>query len=143
VFFFGRFLRHGGFFPETALEALPERSRPNGSRREVHERLEAQGPIGRLPGYVHHYSYDTVGQYLRRMERYSAEAAARCLPQDAAPAPFTAWSHGAWAFASRYIFRLGFLDGWAGYLAARLEALYTFTKYARLMELQQSGRGPS
>jgi hypothetical protein len=112
-------------------------------RREVHERLEAQGAVGRLPGYVHHYSYDTVGQYLRRMERYSAEAARQMFAAGRRAGAFTAWSHGAWAFASRYIFRLGLLDGWAGYLAARLEALYTFTKYARLMEMQQSGSDPS
>jgi glycosyltransferase involved in cell wall biosynthesis len=142
VFFFGRFLRHGGFFPERHLR-LFRAGQAQWSRREVHERLEAKGPIGRLPGYVHHYSYDTVGQYLRRMERYSDEAARQMFAAGRRASAFTAWSHGAWAFASRYVLGLGFLDGWAGYLAARLEALYTFTKYARLMELQKSGRGPS
>ncbi len=139
VFFFGRFLRFGGFFPERHLRLFRAGS-AQWVRREVHERLEAQGPVGRLPGYVHHYSYDTVGQYLRRLERYSAEAARQMQAAGRRTSPLAAWGHGAWSFFSRYVLRLGFLDGWAGYLAARLEALYTFTKYARLMELNQ-GKG--
>lgn len=139
VFFFGRFLKHGGFFPERHLR-LFRAGAAQWARREVHERLEAKGPVGRLPGYVRHYSYDTIGQYLRRMERYSAEAARQMFAAGRRASAFTAWSHGAWAFASRYVLRLGLLDGWAGYLAARLEALYTFTKYARLKELNQGRR---
>jgi glycosyltransferase involved in cell wall biosynthesis len=139
IFFFGRFLRHGGFFPERHLR-LYRAGQARWARREVHERLEAQGPVGRLPGYVHHYSYDTVGEYLRRMERYSAEAARQMHLAGRRAGAFTAWSHGAWAFGSRYFLRMGFLDGWAGYLAARLEGLYTFIKYTRLKELNQGGR---
>jgi glycosyltransferase involved in cell wall biosynthesis len=139
VFFFGKFLRHGGFFPERALR-LARAGTAQWKQRQVHERMEATGPVGRLPGYAHHYSYDTVGQYLRRMERYSAEAARQMQAEGRRATPFTSWSHGAWAFVSRYFIRLGLLDGWAGYLAARLEGLYTFSKYVRLMELNRSGR---
>jgi glycosyltransferase involved in cell wall biosynthesis len=140
VFFFGSFLRYGGFFPERALR-LARADKAQWEQRQVHERMVANGPIGRLPGYAHHHSYDTVGQYLRRMERYSAEAARQMHAEVRRATPFIAWSHGVWAFVSRYFLRLGFLDGWAGYLAARLEGLYTFTKYVRLMELNRSGRG--
>ncbi|KMY68716.1 hypothetical protein AAU61_03630 [Desulfocarbo indianensis] len=142
VFFFGRFLRHGGFFPERHLR-LFRAGAARWERREVHERLSAEGPLGRLPGYVHHHSYATVGQYLRRMERYSAEAARQMAAAGRRAGPLTAVGHGAWAFLGRYVLRLGFLDGWAGYLAARLEALYTFTKYARLMELNRAPRDVS
>ena len=137
VFFFGRFLRHGGFFPEYHRR-LMRRGRARWVGRQVHERLETQGTVGRLQGgYVEHYSYDTVGQYLKRLDRYSTEAAQEMLAQGRRTSPWAAWSHGTWAFARRYLLQAGFLDGWAGYLAARLEALYTFTKYAKLKELQQ------
>jgi glycosyltransferase involved in cell wall biosynthesis len=135
VFFFGHFLRHGGFFPEYHLR-LCRRGRGRWREREVHERLEVDGPVGRLPGYVHHHSYRDLGEYLRRMDRYSLEAARQLLAQGRRANPWTAWAHGAWTFLHRYFLRLGLLDGWPGYLAARLEALYTFTKYARLLELQ-------
>jgi glycosyltransferase involved in cell wall biosynthesis len=139
VFFFGRFLKHGGYFGERHLR-LYRRGSARWDRREVHERLVCDGPAGRLDGYVEHHSYTTVGDYLARMDRYSAEAARQMRAAGKTATGLTAWSHAAWAFANRYCLRLGFLDGFEGYLAARLEALYTLTKYARLRELA-NGRG--
>ncbi len=136
VFFFGRFLRHGGFYPERHLR-LHRRGLAAWERREVHERLAASGPVGRLPGHLEHYSYATVGEYLRRMDRYSAQAARQMHESGRRVSALGAFSHAAWAFFNRYILRVGFLDGYAGYLAARLESLYTLTKYTRLRELAQ------
>ncbi len=137
VFFFGRFLRHGGFFPEYHRR-LMRRGRARWLGRQVHERLETQGPVGRLQGgYIEHYSYDSVAQYLQRLDRYSTEAARQMMAQGRHTNPWAAWAHGTWAFGRRYLLQAGFLDGWAGYLAARLEGLYTLSKYAKLKEMQQ------
>ncbi len=143
IFFFGRHLRHGGFFGERHLR-LYRRGAARWDRREVHERLAAEGPVGLLPGFVEHHSYATVGQYLARMDRYSAEAAWQMHAAGKTATGLAAWSHAAWAFVNRYGLRLGFLDGFEGYLAARLEALYTLTKYARLRELARGVKdGPA
>lgn len=134
VFFFGRFLRWGGYFGERHLRLYrPEAAR--WERREVHERLTAEGPVGGLPGYVHHHSYRDVGEYLRRADTYSAEAARQMRAAGKIAGAWTVAGHAAWAFLHRYVLRMGFLDGYAGYLAARLESLYTLLKYARLREL--------
>jgi glycosyltransferase involved in cell wall biosynthesis len=141
VHYFGRRLRHGGFGRERHLR-LHRRGRGRWAARGVHERLVVEGPVGRLPGRVRHYSYDSVGDYLRRLERYSGEAARQMHASGRRAGPWSAWAHGAWAFAGRYLVRGGLLDGWPGYLAARLEGLYTFSKYARLLELQSKGESP-
>ncbi len=134
VFFFGRFLRHGGFFPEHHLR-MYKRGSATWPQREVHERLEVSGPVGRLAGYVEHHSYNSIADYLIRMERYSAQAAEEMHARGKQISGPGAWGHAAWAFISRYFLRLGLLDGYEGYLAARLESLYTLTKYSRLREL--------
>jgi hypothetical protein len=41
------------------------------------------------------------------------------------------------AFVKTYIFRLGFLDGFYGYVIARQSAYQTFLKYAKLRMLQK------
>jgi glycosyltransferase involved in cell wall biosynthesis len=138
VFFFGRHLAHGGYGGERHLR-LYRRGRARWEAREVHERLVCAEPVGLLPGQVEHYSYRDVGEYLRRLERYSAQAARQMHAAGRRASGLTAWGHAAWAFVSRYGLRLGFLDGFEGYLAARLESLYTLTKYARLRELGQGG----
>ncbi|MBK8141683.1 MAG: hypothetical protein IPK57_12165 [Chitinophagaceae bacterium] len=43
-----------------------------------------------------------------------------------------------WFYIFNYsILKLGFLDGHAGYICARMTAYYTFLKYARLKELNK------
>ena len=39
------------------------------------------------------------------------------------------------SFVKTYILKLGFLDGYKGWLIAKTTAYYTFIKYARLKEL--------
>jgi glycosyltransferase involved in cell wall biosynthesis len=137
VFFFGRFLRHGGFFPERHLR-LVRKGRGLWSEREVHEKLLIEGPTALLRGgFVEHHSYAAIGEYLRKMERYSAQAARQMYLGGRRTTPLKAAAHGGFAFVQRYFLRFGFLDGFAGYLAARLEGVYTLSKYTRLWELQQ------
>jgi hypothetical protein len=40
-------------------------------------------------------------------------------------------------FINYYILKLGFLDGHAGYVCARMTSYYTFLKYARLREFNR------
>ena len=134
VYFFGRWLRHGGFYPEYVTR-LYQKGSASWPAREVHESLEVPGPVGRLPGHVEHHSYENVGQYLRRADDYSLKAAREMHRQGKSAGPWAPFAHGAWNFVYRYVLRAGFLDGYQGYLAARLESLYTCMKYARLREL--------
>jgi glycosyltransferase involved in cell wall biosynthesis len=141
VFFFGRFLRHGGFFPERILR-LARRGQALWSEREVHETLRAEGLIKIFgPGYIHHHSYRSVGDYLKRLDVYSSLAAKEMLAQGRKGSPGQAFAHAFFNFISRYFLRLGFMDGFAGYLAARLESTYTLSKYAKLWEMGRKGRG--
>jgi hypothetical protein len=41
-----------------------------------------------------------------------------------------------YTFLLNYIFKLGFLDGWHGFVAAKLSAHYSFLKYAYLKEMK-------
>jgi (heptosyl)LPS beta-1,4-glucosyltransferase len=42
-------------------------------------------------------------------------------------------------FLQQYIFRLGFLDGWRGFLMAIVLAQYAFNKYASLLSMNKHG----
>ena len=46
------------------------------------------------------------------------------------------------AFLKLYIGKRYFLNGWAGYLAARTHAFYTFLKYAKVLEAQREKDQP-
>lgn len=140
VHFFGHFMRFGGYYPERHLR-LYRAGMGRWEEREVHERLKVDGPVGRLkPGTVRHYSYRDVGEYLLRTEVYAEQAARHMFLSGRRSGPLRAWGHAFWTFFSRYVLRLGLFDGWAGYLAARMEATYTLAKYARLIDMGGADR---
>ncbi|MCB2227286.1 MAG: glycosyltransferase family 2 protein [Desulfarculaceae bacterium] len=137
VWFFGSWLRWGGFYPEWNLR-LYRRGSARWARQEVHERLEVQGPVGRLHECLYdHYSYDSVDEYRQRAARYAEAGARNMLAAGRSEGKLAGALHAVGNFASRYVIRLGFLDGAAGWRAAREEAGYTWRKYARLAELRR------
>jgi glycosyltransferase involved in cell wall biosynthesis len=103
----------------------------------IHERLEVTGgSSGSLSGELLHYSYADLSDYFRRFNLYTSRIAenharaGRRLPLLPLHA-LRPWLE----FLYRYIIRLGFLDGYAGYTYALVSSLYTYIKYAKLREI--------
>jgi len=121
--FFGKWVRYGGFYPDWVLR-LFNRRKCRFTFRPVHERVECPtGKIGRLKGEIHHYAYRTIGEFIAKQNRYS-EIGAKFRPVKAIFAPI-------WTFLKIYLIRLGFLEGWTGFLLALLYSQYTFWKYVK------------
>jgi glycosyltransferase involved in cell wall biosynthesis len=138
-FFLGAWIRHGGWYPDRSVR-LFRCGRGRFLPRPVHEVVEVSGRTASLQHPLDHFTYASISDFLRRMERYAALAAGelfvtgqRCGVVDLTLRP-------AWTFLRMYLLRLGFLDGWRGLLLAGLYACYTFAKYAQLWERQ---RGPA
>jgi hypothetical protein len=53
------------------------------------------------------------------------------------------WFRPWWRFVRGYFLRLGFLDGWRGYVIARMIAFETFLRYAKVREAQLPPAGNS
>lgn len=135
----GRWIRHGGWGRERRLR-LYDRRRARWAGA-VHEWLEVQGAQGAdLAGLLEHRPFRSLQDHWQRLGRYAELAAQemhaagrRCGWSDLRLRPLV-------RFLKMYVLRLGFLDGWAGYVLARLEAAYVLAKYARLRELALQGR---
>ena len=137
----GRLLAHGGYSPEY----LPRLMRRGGGEwvREIHERLELRGRVARLEGFLEHHSYESIGDYLGRMDSYSRLAAEHMAQKGKSGGPLSAPLHAAWCFFARYFLKMGCLDGFEGFTMASLESFYTFAKYARLREAEKRRAGAS
>jgi hypothetical protein len=46
--------------------------------------------------------------------------------------------HGIWSFVKHYVFKLGFLDGWAGFVIALGNFEGTFYRYVKALEMQKA-----
>ncbi|HYC39844.1 MAG TPA: glycosyltransferase family 2 protein [Chitinophagaceae bacterium] len=103
----------------------------------VHEKLEyAPGTkIRRMPGFILHRSIRDLSDYSGKMVRYALLGAEKYYAQGRRAGWLRVCVSPCFAFFVNYFLKLGFLDGYAGYLTAKMTAWYTFLKYARLREL--------
>jgi hypothetical protein len=113
---------------------LFRRGRGRFVERAVHESVEVAGEVRRLRGPLIHRSYDNVGQFLERANRYASLAADDLVRGGArvGPAPLVLRPLG--RFATMYVLRRGFLDGTPGLLLAGLYAYYVFIRSAKVWE---------
>jgi glycosyltransferase involved in cell wall biosynthesis len=139
-FFMGKWIKHGGFWPDPKLR-LFKRGKGRFEHRLVHEDISLEGRIGRLSLPLLHYSYPTLADYIEHMNRYSslgaemvvvAQGRVRFSLLDIVLRP-------AATFIYNYFCRLGFLDGREGLLLHFYHAVYVSWKYAKAWELAHKG----
>jgi glycosyltransferase involved in cell wall biosynthesis len=138
-FFGGRWIRHGGWYPDYSLR-LFMRSRGSFGDREVHEGVVLNGRSAYLRHPLVHETYKDLSDYLARMDRYSALAAREMRKLGVPFRRRHLLLRPPTAFMKHYLLKQGFLDGVDGLLLAGLQAMYTFAKYAKLRELEVADR---
>jgi len=137
--FQGRWMRHGGLYPDWQLR-LFRRGQGRFAERAVHESVRVDGPTRRLRTPLIHESYRSVADAVARLNRYSDLAAADLAASGRGGGLVDLVVRPAWRFVSMYLLRVGFLDGWRGFLLAALHAHYVFLRAAKVRE-RSSGRG--
>jgi len=137
-FCFGRFIRHGGWYPAAKVRFYPRLRAQYGSQ-QVHEKLEYDGKLDvrKLKGDLLHYTYRDLEHYLVKSAHYAAAWAAPREAQGRKATLLQGAIHALGCFLRMYVFRAGFLDGKQGFLLAVLSSHSTFVKYADLWVRQQ------
>lgn len=137
--FLGRWIRHGGFYPDSKLR-LFRRGSAEFETRPVHEKVHFAGTAGRLKGDLIHYAYPTLATYIEHMDRYSTlggSIAASNGKGGSSPVSFAinVLANPLATFFYNYVLRLGFLDGREGLLLHMYHSVYISWKYAKAWEL--------
>ena len=134
-FFLGRWIRHGGFYPDPKLR-LVRRGTGRFQEYGAHPTMKVDGPTGRLSHALLHNAYPTLRGYIDHMNSYSSMGAEVAMAR----------GHRSFSFANivirplltftyNYFFRLGFLDGREGLLLHLYHSAYVSWKYAKAWEL--------
>ena len=138
--FLGRWLAHGEGYPDWNVR-LFDRRRARWSDDLVHEKVVADGPAAKLHGDLLHASAESIDAYIAKQNRYTTVQAGQMHARgERASAAQLVLSPVA-RFLRFYVFRLGFLDGVAGFAHIAIGAFASFLKYAKLRALQQAGGG--
>jgi glycosyltransferase involved in cell wall biosynthesis len=141
AFFLGKWIQHCGWWPDSQLRLI-KRGRGAFTLEPVHEGLEVKGKTLELDEPMNHYTYDSIYQYIEKMNRYSDLAIVDVKKKKkifwwfyVTIAPFL-------TFFRMYISRRGFLDGWHGLVVCGLSSFHDFCKYAKLWEKEVLKRSP-
>lgn len=143
-------MRYKNFYGNTRIKfgewgndshiRMANRRRVRIDQEIVHEKLFLQPGlyIHSLNGFIKHYTVNNSIDYARKMMEYAWLSADKYKQQGKHASAIKIYFSPPFAFLQNYIFKLGFLDGWKGFVCAAMTAWYTFMKYTKLKELGKS-----
>lgn len=137
--FLGRWIRHGGFYPDPKLR-LFRRGQGFVTGHDPHDRceLKADAPqeTRQFNNALIHYTYPNLTLYLSHMNRYSSLGAQLAIAKGHRSFSFiNIMLRPLATFVYNYFVRRGFLDGREGLLLHLYHASYVSWKYAKAWEL--------
>ncbi len=144
LFYLGRWLEHGGWFPEWRLR-LFRKAAGRWAGIDPHDHVEVAGRTARIPpggpgeeaAVILHRSFASLSHQLKVLDRYSEIQAGELFASRRRPGLGGSLLRPLWRFLWCYILRAGFLDGAPGFHMAVNHAYAAYMKYARLWELCQ------
>jgi glycosyltransferase involved in cell wall biosynthesis len=137
-FFLGRWIKHGGFYPDPKLRLI-RRGAGRFEEYGAHPTIKTNGPTGQFKSALVHNAYPTLRGYIDHMNSYSSMGAAvatekghrRFSLSNIVARPLL-------TFFYNYFVRLGFLDGREGLLLHLYHAVYVSWKYSKAWELSRN-----
>lgn len=138
TYYCGHPIRHAGWYPDIKLRLW---NRTQGHWvGYIHEEVQLPDVLTMhlLAGHLNHYSYHSISEHIRQADKFTNMTAQSAFKQgEGSKKIFVIWCKAFWKFLSSYIFRLGLLDGYYGFMVCRISAFATFLKYTKLNELHQ------
>ncbi|MDP1678166.1 MAG: glycosyltransferase family 2 protein [Bacteroidota bacterium] len=136
-FFLDRWIKNGGWYPGYQLRLL-KKSKARMNHRPVHEGFLIEGLIGTLKADINHYTYDSLYQYIEKMNSYSSLDVMNKL----ASGRTIRWYHFILnplsVFLRMFVSLHGYRDRMYGFLLAYYSALHTLAIYAKSWEYQSA-----
>lgn len=103
----------------------------------VHAAPEVDGRVIGLDAPFRHYGEPRLADRVDKVNRYSTGLVGHKLAKMPRFMTLRLLLYPAVAFLKLYLGKRYFLNGWAGYFAARTQAFYAFLKYAKVLEAQR------
>ncbi len=132
-YFNGRWIKSCGWYPD-AHPRLYNKKMARFTESYVHEKVVGDS-VGfrRLGGYITHYSYDGIEDFLRKMQTYSTLFAEQNRGKKSSSV-CKALIHGCFGFLKSYVLKRGFTERYEGFIISYYNAQTAFWKYIKLYE---------
>ncbi len=133
---FGRWITHGLWWPDKQVR-LFRRGKGKFACVHIHEYAIVDGQVGELENPYLHYNYETVHQYLTKIDRASTSEAISLKDMDHQLVWYDAIRFPLSDFLKIYFAQGGYKDGLHGLVLALFQAFYSFTVFAKYWEMHK------
>lgn len=104
---------------------------------DVHEEIISNNyNVELLDGYINHYSYHSISEFIIKADYYSTLFAKNNVGKKSS-SPTKAILNSIYSFVKTYFFKRGFLDGYVGLIISFSHMVTNFYKYIKLYELNK------
>lgn len=137
----GKWIRYSGWYPDTKLRLYDSRKGAWGGMNP-HDKFEMEpgSKTGHLKGDLLHYTYYTIEEHVIQSDKYSSIAAGEIVRKGKRLFFVQLFINPIAKFIRNYFLRLGFLDGFYGFIICQGAAHETFLKYVKAWHIKRLNR---
>jgi glycosyltransferase involved in cell wall biosynthesis len=137
VKYLGRWINHGGWYPDWRLRVV-RKGRARWGGTDPHDKLIPEGPVRRLDAEIHHFTYRDFAHQIRIINHFSDVVSEDLFKRGKGIPVLRSLFRPPWKFFECYVWKLGFLDGFPGFVIAAGSAFYIFARYVKLWERRRA-----
>lgn len=135
-YFMGKKIRFCGWYPDYRQPQLFRRGKMDyESKDQVHEGYKVKGRSGHLKSPIIQIPFLNYSELIQKMDRYTELGAKKLFQKNKQASSLNIAVRSIWAFFQTYFIKLGFLDGWQGFVIAFCNMEGTFFKYVKYKEM--------
>jgi len=134
----GHWIRYGSWYPDRQLR-LFSRKTGRWDGEKIHEKFRPDDGItpAFLKGDLLHFSYYSIHEHLGQANHFTTLTAEVAFSRGKKAPLFKVLLSPFFRFIRDYFLMAGFLDGYPGFLVARISAFASFLKYSKIRQIHK------
>lgn len=132
----GQWIYHSNWYPDRKIRLFDRRKGEWGGLN-IHEtvKMQAGSRITCLKGNLLHWSFARYEEHIDKINKFSTISALEYFNTGKKSSIFKILFNSSWRFFKAYVLRLGFLDGYNGFVICSFSSYESFLKYTKLRRL--------
>lgn len=142
----GQWIKHSNWYPDRKIRLFDRRKGEWGGINPHDRFIVHNGATTRiLKGDLLHWVIDTYEGHVDKLNKFTTIAAGEYFKLGKKISVFEIYFHGIWRFFKAYFLKLGFLDGYNGWVISYFSGMTSVLKYIKLrqMNIEQKKRNNS
>jgi len=135
-FHLGRWIRHGGWYPDAKIRVF-NKTKAHWGGYNPHDKVIVNGTVGKLKGDLKHYVFKNLRHNIDTNNSYSSIMADDLHKNGKKFSYLKLFLKPIGKFLETYIYKRGFLDGMPGFIIAVGAAYSMFLKFSKHWEIEK------